>query len=232
MLFLLPSLLLADCAFYHPLPLNTLSIETATQLTDTLHIRELVAKINHPILQPVPFNLEDGLSPDEATILAVLANPFLIAERDKIAVADAQLLQAGILPNPVLSVSMDIPTSKDNSGKSLGLGYREGWDVLSLLNRPAKISSARAHATSVELGIAWKEWQVAESAKLSAYRMILDEQRISLTDSLRMLCRLMLDSACSYGLKIRSSLVAGIPTPLSSTCTKSIFGPTDTATDT
>jgi|GEM_PF-5916531 len=46
-------------------------------------------------------NIDDGLSPDEAAILAVLANPGLKAVRNGNMVAHAQLIQAKLLPNIV-----------------------------------------------------------------------------------------------------------------------------------
>jgi hypothetical protein len=99
--------------------------------------------IHHPLLRPVNFDLRDGLSPDEAAILAVIANPQLRALRDQKGLAQAQLIQAGILPNPKLSYSLDIPMAGAIEGTVKGYGLGLGWDIISLLTRGAKLAAAR-----------------------------------------------------------------------------------------
>ena len=63
-------------------------------------------EIKHPLLKPIDFDIRNGLSPDEAAVLAVIANPKLRASRDERQLAAAQLLQAGILPNPQFSYAL------------------------------------------------------------------------------------------------------------------------------
>ena len=192
------------------------------------------AEIHHPILKPVAFDATDGLSPDEAAILAVLANPVLRAARDARAVSAGQVIQAGLLPNPDLSVSADFadhsreplpgrrnaladqlgaisgrlgalsyaaaPTANlDGAGLSAlssaihtpikhggraklytGSGLGLAWDVTSLLTRPLEVKSAKAHAASVDLDVAWQEWQVAQAAKLQVYKLAAVRQELAL----------------------------------------------------
>jgi hypothetical protein len=45
--------------------------------------------LKDPMLPPVTVDLTDGLSPDEAAVIAVLANPSLRAVRDARGLADA-----------------------------------------------------------------------------------------------------------------------------------------------
>ena len=123
------------------------------------------------------FDLRNGLSPDEAAILAVIVNPKLRALRDRKGIAQAQLLQAGILPNPQFSYSLDIPMAGATAGtvKAYGLGLN--YDIVSLLTRNAKVGAARNQAAAVDLDVAWQEWQAAQGARLHLYRLaILNRQ--------------------------------------------------------
>ena len=102
----------------------------------------------------------------------MLANPALKAARAKKGVAAAQLLQAGILPNPQFSYDWNHPTGGDTEGTVNAFGLSLSWDLIPLLVRPAQVESARAAAQSVDLDIAWQEWQAALAAKTHVYNLV------------------------------------------------------------
>ena len=79
-------------------------------------VRVQAKEIKHPLLKPIDFDIRNGLSPDEAAVLAVIANTKLRAVRDQRQLAAAQLLQAGILPNPQFSYSLAPPTGGATQG--------------------------------------------------------------------------------------------------------------------
>ena len=174
--------LLYGCATYHPEPINGPAVEDALKAPAMEVVRIKAGVIRHPILRPVDFDIRDGLSPDEAAVMAVIANPALRAVRDLRGVAGAQIIQAGILPNPRLSYNLDIPTGGDKDGAVNGYGLGVGWDIRSLVTRSARVDAARAHAASVDLDIAWQEWQVAESAKLHLFRLFYLDRQLLLTE--------------------------------------------------
>jgi outer membrane protein TolC len=128
-------------------------------------------ELKHPILQPLAMDFRDGLSPEEAAILAVLANPDLKAIRDERALAAAQLLDAGLLPDPVLALSKDVPVGGNDQGAITAHALQVSLDLTSLLTRGLRQRAAKASQQSVDLEVAWQEWQVAEMAKLSVYRL-------------------------------------------------------------
>ncbi|NOZ70503.1 MAG: TolC family protein [Chloroflexi bacterium] len=130
-------------------------------------------------MKPVPFDDRDGLSPEEAAILAVIVNPALRAVRDRRGIASAQLLQAGILPNPQLSYDLGIPVGGNTQGRVNSFGLGLGWDITSLISRGARLDAAKAHAAAVDLNVAWQEWQVAEAARLHAYRLVIAGKRLA-----------------------------------------------------
>ena len=165
-------LTLAGCASYQPQPLTHEEVDHALAAPAPEAIRVAAASIRHPILQPIEFNLEDGLSPDEAAILAVVANPALRAARDKWNLRSAQLLQAGILPNPTLSASVGPPIAGSTSGALTEWGLGVEYDITALITHRAELNAAQAEADSVALDVAWQEWQAAEDAKLHAVRLM------------------------------------------------------------
>ena len=172
------------CATYHKLPLNQETVSESLKPLSIETIRIEAKSIQHPILKPIEFNIRDGLSSDEAAILAVIANPGLRAMRDQRGIAVAQLLQAGILPNPQFSSSLDVPTGGNTRDTVNAFGFGLGWDITSLITRGAKREMARRHAQSVDLNIAWKEWQVAQSARLNIYRLIFTERELILAGNI------------------------------------------------
>ncbi len=138
------------------------------------------SEIKHPLLAPVHFTPHRGLTPDQAAVLAVLINPSLRAARDRRAVATAELFVAGILPNPQVSGSVDFVTGGTiTPDLQTGYGFGASWDLQALVQLGAKRAAARANVQSVDLDIAWTEWQTAEGAKLAIYRVVADEEQLA-----------------------------------------------------
>jgi outer membrane protein TolC len=180
-LILIPSLLLlidVSCSSYHQMPLDRDVVASRLSAPSMDLIKVEARKIKHPILRPVEVDEQKGLTPEEAAILAILINPGLRAERDKKGISTAQLLQAGILPNPQFSGSLDFPVAGTTQGTVTAYGLSLGYDINALITRDAGIEAARLNASSVALNVAWQEWQVAEAAKLHAYRLYLLQKQL------------------------------------------------------
>ena len=176
-LLLILILTLSGCATYHPMPLDKAAVDKALAPPSLDSVPIKAKMIHHPLLRPVNFDLRDGLSPDEAAILAVIANPKLRALRDRKGLAQAQLIQAGILPNPTFSYSLDIPMAGATEGTVKGYGLGLSYDVVSLLTHSAKVAAAQNQVAAVDLDVAWQEWQVAQGARLHLFRLaILNRQ--------------------------------------------------------
>ena len=153
----------AGCARYEPKPLTRESIDQ--------------------VLAPnCGGDLPGSLSPDQIAVLAVKMNLELRAERDRRALSNAQVLQAGLLPNPQLTGGFDQPIGGTDhiTGYSIGAN----WDITSLIARKERKEAARADAASVELDIAWKEWQTAEAAKMAAYDVAALTAQLSQLDKI------------------------------------------------
>ncbi len=117
-------------------------------------------------------DLRGGIGPDEAATIALYSNPALRAIRDRRGLAAAQLIQAGILPNPVVSYERDYVTGGNTRGTMTGYSFSSGWEVTSLLPLLPKRTAARKNFQSVDLDIAWQEWQVALNARTAVYRVL------------------------------------------------------------
>jgi outer membrane protein TolC len=162
---------LAGCAVYHSQPLDREAVARSLQAAPIKTLRIEAAKIHHPLLRPVALDLKNGLDGDAAALLAVLMNPALRADRDRRGLAVAQLVQAGILPNPQVSFSRDFVTGGNTAGTLDAFGYGASWDFTTLITLPSTLEAARANLRSIDLDIAWSEWQFAQAARMALYRL-------------------------------------------------------------
>ncbi|BCG62598.1 MAG: outer membrane protein, heavy metal efflux system [Methyloprofundus sp.] len=165
--------MLSSCAKYQAQPLTEEKIQQPLQTLDIEELTIQAKAIKHPLLQSVNFDLTDGLSPDEAAIIAVLRNPKLRAIRDQHGISNAQLLQAGLLPNPQISYTFSAPSGGTDAGMNNAFGVGLSWQVTSLIWQASKIVGAEKQQQSVDLHIAWQEWQIVQAAKLAAYQLII-----------------------------------------------------------
>lgn len=147
------ALLLSGCATYRPEPLPT-----SPDLLQSPILSVPARRLHLPGLQPHPFPAK-GLDETAVVTLAVSNNPDLKAARLQAGVARAQLLEAGLLPDPVLSGGL----AKSAMFTGFNVGLRE--DIQALLTRGAARAAAQAHVRQVNLGILWREYQVAEKAE-------------------------------------------------------------------
>ena len=172
--------LLTGCTGYRPVPLDQAAVDAALTPPPLEAVKIAAARIQHPLLQPLVIDGREGFAPDEIAVMAVIASPELRALRDRRGLARAQLLQAGILPNPQLSYALDRPHGNSDptlvTASNLGLS----WELTALLARHDTVAAAKAGARAVDLDIAWQEWQVAQDARLRTFRLLSLEPQLPL----------------------------------------------------
>ena len=144
---------ITGCATYKPHPLPT-----APDLTNTVELTVPATQLDVPGLEPHTISPQ-GLDVTAVMTLAVLNNPDLKAARLQANVARAQVLEAGLLPDPQFGASF--ATSALNYGGVLSLNQ----DIQAILTRGAAKAAAKASQTQVHLNILWQEVQVAEKAR-------------------------------------------------------------------
>jgi cobalt-zinc-cadmium efflux system outer membrane protein len=170
----------SGCAAYRSMPLTSDAVRARLKPPDMAELRILASKIKHPILHPVLLKPGKGLSPDGAGVLAVLLNPSLRALRDQRALSRAQILDAGLLPNPEMTYSLDVPTGGNTASRVNAYGLGLSWEVSALISRSARIGEAKTRKAAVDLDIAWQEWQVAQAAKSAVYQLVSLEEQVFL----------------------------------------------------
>ncbi|MEA2709601.1 MAG: outer membrane protein heavy metal efflux system [Phycisphaerales bacterium] len=169
----------AGCVRYEPKPLDDDAVARNLATPDAPTLQAKASQLTHPILKPLTIDLARGVSPDEAAVIAVIVNPQLRAERDQRGIAAAQLLQAGLLPNPQLVGGLDIPYDSSPPDNFTGYSIGPEWEITSLITRDARRRAASSVAKSVALDVAWKEWQVAQEARAAAYDVLALEAQLA-----------------------------------------------------
>ncbi|MDB5290134.1 MAG: Outer rane efflux protein [Phycisphaerales bacterium] len=172
LLLLLATLALGGCAQYHAKPLTRPAVEQAITPPSPGELQQRAEKLRHPMLPPVAIDFRRGLTPDSAAVIAVIANPSLRSQRDRRALGSAQLLQAGLLPNPTFDMTLDPVTGGDTAGTVTAFNFGFSWEITSLITHEAKESAARYQLKSIQLDVAWQEWQFAQAAKKAVYDLV------------------------------------------------------------
>ncbi|HEX4266942.1 MAG TPA: TolC family protein [Steroidobacteraceae bacterium] len=167
--------LLGGCALYHPLPLAR-GPDLAGGLS-ALRVDVPAARLGEPSRR---IATNAPLAVDDIGLLAVLNDPQLRAEQAQRDVAQADLLQSSLLPNPSASVSY---------GALLGGsgGFAPAWaaslteDFKSILTYHTRVKSARFQSQQVNADLLWQEWQVAQKARLLALDLYYGAQSLELS---------------------------------------------------
>ncbi len=171
LLLLLTLLLTTGCQSYHSKPLNSRTVAQALATPSWHKLRVAVQATSLIQLPKTMLSPSQGLTPNRAAALALILNPSLRAFRDLHGEASAQLLQAGILSNPQLSADTNFVTGgfRTNTFNAYGVGV--SWNIRQLIDRQARIGAAHYQVKQVDLAVAWREWQIAQAARLAVYAM-------------------------------------------------------------
>jgi len=171
-------ILLTGCATYHPV-----TLETSAKLSDKLEQLRMDTSQRMELPQAwrnSSVNANDGLNEIEIIQLAVLNNPHMGAARALLQQASAQLMQAGLLPDPQLNLSADFPPNNDATlVKAYGIGL--GFDLQALIIRGAKKSAATKQARATYLQVLWQEWQIIQQARMLYRRGLIQKQKVDMT---------------------------------------------------
>ena len=160
MLWLLPAALagLGGCASYSALPLDR-----------DARAKDSAEQLQHTAALPPWFGVDD------IAMLALLNNPDLVAARTQRGVAQAQLLSAGILPNPSIGASYGFLLGGPGTDNALTAGLSQ--DLRSLVTLSARKGAARQAAREVDASLLWQEWQTVGKARLLAVDLIEGERQ-------------------------------------------------------
>jgi len=162
---------MTGCSIYHPKPLSSSAVEGSLIPPNQKTFQIPDAQLRRKHLRSQTITLRNGVTPDEAALIAVLANPTLRADRDRHGLATAQLTQAGVLPNPQINGGPNYVIGGNTVGTTTGAGVGLSWEITQLITLLPKLASARDNIRAVDLDIAWNEWQTSQAARTSAFRI-------------------------------------------------------------
>lgn len=176
------ALCLTGCATYTPHPLHEQPDLIDLPAALTIDPRTLPL----PALRKHRFDPSNGLDMTEVAMIAVVNNPDLKAERRKADVAGAQLFDAGLLPDPQISASLDHPMG-NGPGLTDAYGVGLNYDLMTLITHGTQEDVAAEAKHQVELNLLWREWQVAQQARELYVKAAYDAQRLRLLGHARQL---------------------------------------------
>lgn len=165
---------LPGCASYHPRPL-ALHADLASGVPN-LDLRIPGDGRNRPATTIDP---NQPLTIDQIGLLAVLNDPDLKSERGMLGVAQADLLQATLLPNPSANLGYGALISGPGTASSISASLAQ--DIAAIVTRGARVKSAEARLAQVDAEQLWREWQVAQKARQLAVDIDAEDRTIRLT---------------------------------------------------
>ncbi|HVI53782.1 MAG TPA: TolC family protein [Luteibacter sp.] len=152
------------CASYRPLPLAS-----------------------HPDLAPRVEDLQgaDGVHApyDEAAVLRLvwINNPTLAAARDQRGIAQAEVLDASILPNPSVQANLGFLVSGAGDVPAWSAGFAQS--LQGLVARGARRDEARASASSTDAQLLWESWVALSRARQLVVDIVDGERRLALQEA-------------------------------------------------
>ena len=162
---------IASCASYRSLPLSK-----RPDLAPGL------AQLRHELPAPADTIIDTGrpLDLNSIGLLAVLNDPELRSEWGQVDVAQAQLMQASLLPNPSANLAYGFLLGGPGTAPSYAASLTQ--DIAALVTYRARVNAAEARVAEVNAEQLWQEWQVAQKARLLALdlywgRQAIDAQR-------------------------------------------------------
>lgn len=162
---ILMTLALAGCASYHPAPL-----QSGPDLGSS------VAALNHTLPNGKALDISAPLSLQTVAALAVLNNPDLAAARAQHQVGEANLLAAGMPPDPSITGGFAALLSGPGMMPALSGGFTQ--DIGALITGPTDRAAAHAGLQQIDEGILWQEWQVAAKAEQLAISLVADHETL------------------------------------------------------
>lgn len=157
---------LAGCAGYHAAPLAS-----APDLLGS------VSALNHTLPNGGALDVSVPLSLQSVAALAVLNDPDLLAARTQHQIGEADLLAAGMPPDPSITGGFAALLSGPGAMPALTGGFTQ--DIGALITGPADRAAARAGLKQIDEGIVWQEWQVAAKAEQLAISLTADRATLA-----------------------------------------------------
>ena len=132
------------------------------------------------VVDAVRSMLQQELTIDEAVQIALLNNRSLQATYEELGVAQADLVQAGLLRNPLFGASFRFPDKTVGGHRSTNTEFSVVQDFLDLLVRPLRKKVAAAQFEQTKLRVGNTILNLAAEVRSAYYTLQADEQTIEM----------------------------------------------------
>jgi outer membrane protein TolC len=156
------SFALTACASYQSLSLDT-----------HVHLKHKLSELEHSGVR-----IDQPLSVYDVAVLAVENNADLRATRTQRGVARAQVLEAGLLPNPSVSASYLYLLNPSSAAGVLfdAVTATVTQDIQKTITMKGRLRAAQAAALQVDASVLWEEWQLIGKTRLAVFDIIQGEK--------------------------------------------------------
>jgi len=142
----------------------------ARELPSRPALRASVGELDRTMPYGPTIPADRPLTPADLGLLAVQNSPDLRAARARRGVAQAQVIQAGLLPDPVLSGSYNVLLAGPAFANAIGATLTQ--DVSALVTLSARRRATRQAALQVDADLVWQEWQTISRAQTLAIDLV------------------------------------------------------------
>jgi outer membrane protein TolC len=156
------SFALTACATYQSLPLDT-----------HVHLKHSLSELVHSGVR-----IDQPLSVYDVSVLAVENNADLRAARTQRGVARAQVLEAGLLPNPSVSASYLFLLNPSSAAGVIfdAVSATVTQDIQKTITMKSRLRTAQAAALQVDATVLWEEWQLIGKVRLAVFDLVQKEK--------------------------------------------------------
>src|SRR4030081_2932609 len=145
-----------------------------------------VAALNRTRPGAAPIPVDRPLTLAEVAVLAVQNSPDLRATRAQQGVAQAQVIEAGLLPDPVLAGSYNVLLGGPGIANAIGASLTA--NISAIVTLSARRRAAQDSAMQVDANVVWQEWQTISRAQPLAIDLVEQGRLLrSLEQTLRVL---------------------------------------------
>ncbi len=170
------ALVLSGCASLEPKPgFDEVRSEAAGRLGKTIHWRQGGAE-DEEVVASVRRMLESEVGADEAVQITLLANPRLQSVYEELGIAQADLVQAGLLRNPVFGAV----ALRTRDGEHTNLDFDIAWDFLGVFTLPLRKRAAEYDFEEAKLRVTAEVMDLAAEVRTAFYQAQANEQAVEM----------------------------------------------------
>lgn len=135
------------------------------------------AKANGISGNPQTFDPKNGLTPEDAVLVAEYLNPSIRAFRSARGVAEGELVTARLLTNPEIQLNLLHIQNFTHSLGTAGLGAVINWSPPRPGERDARIRRAEARVEQVRAEVSAEEWNLGSEVRKAYFAALALERR-------------------------------------------------------